>query len=218
VAWTTNPYCVLADVHSVIGLQSTQDDAWITNTLIPEAQAYLDREIGYCFQTDGTPQAPATRTYSGNNHGQLLIDDCLSIVGPTGGVFEMVYNVILGSNGIWQTQNVQTIDITADVGLGPDWALNNYQPGYLLYRLSGDLFVRGKNNYQVNGVFGQPSIPPQISRACARLAAHYYLMRSTGYADVLLESGGVKQVFHKPVPNDVLEIIEDFQRRIFLSR
>jgi hypothetical protein len=214
MAWTTNPYCQLSDIHSALGLQSTADDTWIQNTLIPEAQAYLDRAIGYPFQQDGTPTSPATRYYSGNGTNTIYIDDIISLKQ----VLETNYNLIVGSNGVWQNSAPTVMDITADCVLGPD----NYplydKPAYLMKRLSGNPFYEGIQNYQVFGVFGQPTIPLDITRACIRLVTHYYKMRETSYADMVSTQGNVRERYNKQCPPDVEEIIRHYKRRLFLTR
>lgn len=207
--FTTNPYCALADVKAALGISSTQDDAWLT-ALIPMAQAYIDREVGYQFQTDGTVPSPATRLYSGNDAAQMYIDDCIQLVQ----VIETNYNLFVNGNGQWQNGSQTTSDITADVVLGPD----NANPGYLIYRLSGLPFYRGRQNYKVLGVFGEPSIPAEISYACIRLVVHYYKKRETNYADVLSDNMGVKERYSKQVPQDVMEILLNYKRRLFLAR
>lgn len=211
MAFTTNPYCQLADVKLALNISSTDTtkDAFLSE-LIVQAQAYLDREIGYPFQTDGTVAAPATRVYSGNNMEQLYIDDCIQVTQ----VLEYNYNLYLGSNGLWQSNAVSVTDITADVVLGPE----NTTPGYLLYRLTGLPFMRGRQNYKVLGVFGEPAIPSDITRACIRLTCHYYKMRDTNYADTISAQGGVREKYHKAVPDDVCEIIENYKRRLFLCQ
>lgn len=211
MSFTTNPYCVLADVKTALNITNTANDAWL-NALIPQAQAYLDREIGYPFQQDGTSQVPATRYYSGTGMEQLLIDDCLQVTQ----VIETNYNLIMGSNGMWVQGNPSTLDITADVVLGPDNYPNARDSAYLLYRLSGLPFMTGRRNYQVNGVFGRATIPYEITRACIRLTCHYYKMRDTNYADYIDSvQGAVRQKYNKLCPPDVVEIINAYRRKVF---
>lgn len=213
MAFTTNPYCALNDVKTAlnVSLTDTTKDAFIEQ-LITQAQSYIDTEIGYPFQTDGTSQSPASRFYNGTNMDQLYIDDCVSV----SQVLETNYSLYLGTNGVWVQNNIGTTDITADIVLGPENILSYGKSGYLLARLSGLPFIRGKRNYQVFGVFGQSSIPLQIARACIRLTIHWYKMRDTNYADVISAQGGVHQRFAKHCPDDVCEILEDFKRRLFL--
>src|SRR5215472_10811762 len=101
----------------------TGDDAFISN-LILEAQADIDREVGYMFQQDGTSGTPATRIYSGKGKEELWIDDLISLYAgggcsptPCGAVFETVQNTYLSSSGIWIVGSTTTTDITADVVL-----------------------------------------------------------------------------------------------------
>ncbi len=213
MAFTTNPYCTLAQVKSALDLQKTTQDTWIQE-LIEEAQGAVDRYIGYPFQTDGTSAAPAQRVYDGNDMEELFIDYCLSI----SQVKETTYNVVLGSQGIYQLATTQTVDITSDVYLLPNNSLAKNQPFYKLRRLSGYLFGAGHQNYVVSGIFGYPSIPADISRATTRLAVHYYKMRDTNYADLLAEQGAVRQKYTKPMPDDVVEILERYKHRNFLCR
>jgi hypothetical protein len=213
--FTSNPYCALSDVKLLLGIPSsvTDDDTFISTELIPAAQAVLDRNIGYPFQTDGTTLAPATRLYSGNDALTMMIDNCISI----SQVQETTYNVLL-NNGIWINQNPSTQDITADVILGPDNSPQIDGYGYTLRRMSGLTFYRGVQNYQVKGVFGVPAIPVDITRACARLAVLYFKMRDVNYSDMMTEQGSVRMHFSKTIPDDVQEIINKYRRRLFLVR
>lgn len=208
MAFTTNPYCTLADAHNLLGTVSTQDDTWLT-ALIPQAQGMIDRYIGYSFQTDGTPQTPAVRLYDGNSNNQLYIDDCLSI----SQVLESTYNLYVGSNGQWNLQNVQSLDITVDCILLP----NNTSPQYMLARLSGLPFYRARQNYKVSGVFGEPTIPPEITYCCARLVAHLRKKRESQYSTTIASTGGVRQHYKMEMPGDVIEILDTYRRRLFLT-
>ena len=100
MAWTTNPYCVLADVKTAMNVTSTTDDAWITD-LITEAQADIDRYLCFMFQEDG----PGTyRLYDGQDAEQLWIDNA-SRYHPG---LETVYNPYIGANGAYTLGNPQT--------------------------------------------------------------------------------------------------------------
>ena len=204
--WTTNPYATLAQVKSALDITSTQYDAWL-NELLTDAQAEIDDEVGYPFQTNGTVGSPVTYTYSGNEGPSLWIDDCIQITQ----VKEVVYNVILGTIA---SVTSQTTDITADIVLGPA----NISPGYLLRRLSGNVFWAGYNNYQVSGVWGQPSVPADITRATIRLTAHYFLMRKSNYADEMSQQGNVRLHYKKDIPSDVMRIIHRHKRTLTLAR
>jgi hypothetical protein len=205
--FTTNPYCTLAQVKSALDLQTTQYDTWISNDLLPEVQSAIDEEVGYPFQTDGTTGSPASRIYSGNGGPQLLIDDCTQITQ----VLETTYSVTLGTVA---TVSSSTTDITADVRLGPA----NRSPGYLIRRLSGLDFSEGVDNYTVSGVFGQPSIPADITRAAIRLTVHYFLQRQASYADRLSEQGNVRVQFSNDIPKDILRILRRYKRTLVLTR
>ena len=205
--FTTNPYATLAQVKSALDITSTQYDSWISNDLLPEVQAELDDEIGYPFQTDGTVNSPAVRIYSGNEGPSLWIDDCIQLIQ----VQQTIYNVILGSIA---SVTSQTTDITADCVLGPA----NITPGYLLRRLTALPFTAGYNNYTVHGIFGQPSIPPDITRATIRLTAHYFLMRKSNYADEMSQQGNVRLHYKKDIPTDVMRIIKRHKRTLTLAR
>lgn len=207
MAWTTNPYATLAQVKSALDIASTQYDTWIQNDLLPEAQSQIDEEIGYPFQTDGTVPSPTARTFSGNDGPSLWIDDCIQVVTVT----QTVYNVILGT---FASVTSQTTDITADVVLGPA----NISPGYLLRRLSGLDFNAGYNNYTVKGVWGQPSIPSDITRATIRLTCHYFMQRKTNYADSMSSQGSVRLHYPKDIPLDVQRIIKNHKRTLTLAR
>jgi hypothetical protein len=209
VAWTTNPYTTLADVKTALDLQNTDSDSWL-QTLMDEAQADIDRYIGYSFQTDGTTGSPASRYYDGNNHAKLWIDDCQSLVQ----VLETTYNVLLGSNGVWTNQNPQTVDITADIAAYP----YNETPVYLLSRLSGLPFQFGRKNYQVFGIFGYPDIPTPISRACKLLTIHYFKRRDATYGNrTANRQYGSKTFQPMDMPDEVTCVLERYRERLFLS-
>src|SRR5690242_7858660 len=97
MAYTTNPYCSLADVHSVLGIPTsdTDDDTWIENTLIVDAQEFIDTYIGYSFQTDGPG---STRVYDGNGLGRLITTEYITAFTQ---VLETTYDVVLGSGDIF---------------------------------------------------------------------------------------------------------------------
>lgn len=205
---TSNPYCVLADVKTALGidLTNTSDDAFISS-LIPQAQDYIDGEIGYSFQTDGTLASPTLRTFSGKGIRKLFITECQSF----SQVLETTYNSAFGSSGIWLTGTIQTTDITADCYLSPD----NRNPAFLLQRISRLPFLQGDRNYSVTGVWGFVSIPFSINRACVRLSCHYYKMRDSNYADYIADKTGLRMKYNKACPPDVVEILENYQHRTF---
>lgn len=186
----TTPYCQLSDVRMLLGNKSSVDDAWLTS-MISQAQAAIDRELGYSFQT-----VAATRKFSGKDREDLFVGKIVS--------FSSVTETFSGS----------TIDdITADCYIGPD----NESPGWVLSRLSGDLFNKGRQNYSVTGVFGIPTIPGDITRCCARIVVQWAKMRDTNYADFLLEQGSVKQKYVKNLNDDIREILDSYQKRGFYS-
>jgi hypothetical protein len=205
--FTTNPYCTLAQVKSALDLQTTQYDTWISTDLLTEVQSAIDEEVGYPFQTDGTVGSPASRIYSGNGGPQMLIDDCVQITQ----VIQTTYNVTFGTIA---TVTSQTADITADVVLGPA----NRSPGYFVRRLSGLDFQEGTNNYTISGVWGEPSIPADITRAAIRLTVHYFLQRQASYADRLSEQGNVRVQFSNDIPKDILRILRRYKRTLVLTR
>jgi hypothetical protein len=90
-------------------------------------------------------------------------------------------------------------------------------PSFLLKRLSENPFYIGRQNYVVKGVWGQPAIPPEVSRACARLVVHWYKMRDTNYTDTIAEQGFVRMRFQKKLPDDVQEVIDAYRKRMMLS-
>lgn len=208
MAFTTTPYTDVSYVKLVLDKQTTADDAYITK-LILAAQSFLDQMVGYPFQTDGSVGTPAIRTYSGANTTSLMIDDCVTL----SQVEEIQQVSALGANGVWQLGNILTIDITADCILGPQ----NMSPGFLLTRISDNLFYRGKQNYRVHGVFGQPNIPPEISHICARIVAQWLQMRDTNYTDTIAETGFVHMRFQKDLPADVMQVISAYRRTLTLS-
>jgi hypothetical protein len=206
MAWTTNPYCALADVHNVLNLKSTQDDSWIT-TLISEAQAAVDEYIGRTFQTNTT-----TQVYDGTDMVSMIIGDCVS--GSITQVLEVNYGVYFTGGGMGLAPTSTPVDITSDCVLGP----NNWPIGYKLVRISGAPFVRGVQSYKVTATFGNPTIPAPIARATARIASHWYKMRDTAYADSIVDQANVRTKYLKPLPPDVVEVLEMYKRRSFVSR
>lgn len=218
MVWTTTPYCTLADVKLALDPNMSAVDDTFISTLIAQAQADIDREVGYSFQQDGTTGTPASRYYDGEGQQNLFIDDLINM----SQVLEIYQPATVSSNGVWQVGTTITTDITADVILKP----NNTVPAYLLQRRSGLPFEEGTQNYQVLGVFGQPILPGQvypgvpndIMRAAIRLCVHYYKMRDTNYADMTQEQGGVRERYNKTMPPDVVEILNRYKRRFFIGR
>lgn len=213
MSFTANPYCSLQDVKDALDLQGTSKDAFIVK-LISEAQAEIDEYIGKTFQTDGTVASPATRTYNGQTGTRLMIDDCQSV----SQVLEITNVTQTNQSGQWILSGTTTTDITADCMLGPmNWVAIG-RAGHYLVRLSGIEFNEGIANYTVKGVFGNPNIPADISRACTRLCTHWFKMMDTAYADTINQQGGVFQHYKKQMPDDVVEILERHRRRFFLAR
>lgn len=226
MAYTSNAYCTLDDVHNALdpNMDTTNDD-WLSDLII-QAQTDIDNVLGYPFQTDGTIASPTTRVFDGEDLDTLWIDMCLYIA-PSAGVLEIQRDTVLGSGGIWQIGNTTTIDITADVVLKP----NNTQPAYMLKRISGLPFDSGLQNYKVTGVWGWPPMPGQpaiygqkyagvpadISRITARLVTHYFKMRDTNYAD-MMQDGNIRERYDKTMPLDVVEVLERYKRRKFVSK
>lgn len=216
MAYTTNPYCTASQVYSALDLQAssqTTDGAWIAE-LISDAQTFIDTELGYSFQTDGTLATPATRLYDGNpddvRDGSVLFIGTERII-SIATVTELTYNTVY-AGGVFISGTTTSTDITADCVLQPNNSLNGF---WKIKRKSGNIFMPGLQNYQVTGVFGRPSIPADISRACVRMAVHYYKMRDTNYADQVLEQGLVRLKYSKETPNDVLEILDKHKPRVF---
>jgi len=206
MAYTTNPYCVLADVKLVLGSQSTANDALITS-LIPVAQKWIDDEVGYPFQSDGPG---TTRTFSGSG-GEYLLTGWLSVITQ---VKEVSYAVSVNNNGFLTTQMTTQLDITLDCEIGPE----NHAPGWKLERVSETPFYKGRRNYMVTGTWGYGTIPPDINRACARLVAFYVKMKDTNYSDVLIEQGAARQKYLKSIPQDILDDLKHYRARFFYSR
>jgi len=195
------PYTTLDACKMALGreLSNTTDDAWITS-LIPQAQEYLDNEIGYSFQES----APETRMFSGNNKNRLIVGEIQS--------FTKVVEVLapyLPLNSIFQ-KDFLTREITAECLLGP---FNSF-PFFQLVRKEGQ-FSFGIGNYLVDGVWGFNKVPADITRACTRLVVFMYKMRDTNYADMMMEVGNVIQHFSKDIPLDVQRIIQNYQHRNF---
>jgi hypothetical protein len=165
--------------------------------MISQAQTAIDRELGYSFQT-----VSATRKFSGKNREDLFVGKIVSF----SQVVEQTYNTLTGMPTV-------TNDITTECYIGPD----NESPGWVLSRYSGDVFVLGRQNYSVTGVFGIPTVPGDITRCCARIVVQWAKMRDTNYADFLLEQGSVKQKYVKELGPDIREILDSYQKRGFYS-
>lgn len=207
MAWTTTPYCVLADVKTQLGIvDAAGNDTAFINSLIVQAQAFLDEKIGYTFQQD----VGGTRYYQGSDKGSMMINACQSFSSVTESI---PVTSIVGSSYIVGTPLVT--DITADCLLYPF----NSSPGFKLIRQSFNPFCRypGKT-YTVVGTWGYPSIPSEINRAAIRLAIHYYWMRQTAYADQLMENGSIKMRYTKKIPDDVQQLIDKKRKWAFRSR
>lgn len=240
MVWTIQAYCTLADVKLALDPSLGSADDTFISSLILQAQADLDIEIGYAFQQDGTALAPATRLYDGlagdmSNQAiySLWIDDLISLYGgggctptPCGAIFETTTTTFLSSGGIWITGSIITNDITADVILKPNNFASYGIPANRMVRNSGLSFQTGTQNYKVLGIFGRPILPNQtypgvpndIMRACIRLAVHYYKMRDTNYADMMQEQGGIRERYTKGWPDDVKRVVAKYQHHRFVTR
>lgn len=224
MSFTYQPYCNLSDVKLALDpayASVSPDDAFI-NTLISQAQADLDSEIGYGFYQDGTLISPATRTYDGTGDTYLWIDDLLSMAT----CIETSKNTYLSNGAIWVSGTVTTTDITADVILKPNNFASIGQPANKLVRNSGGYFAEGNQNYTVTGVFGEPILPGQlysgvpndVTRACIRLTVHYFKMRDTNYASEMQERGGIRQKYTIDWPDDVKRIVNKYAHTRFYTR
>lgn len=204
MAITTNPYCTLQDVKDALALKTsaTANDAWIS-TLIVQAQTQIDRRIGYSFQTEGTAEEPVVKMFSGQDIDFLYVPSIIQLIQVT------QFSTGSGQSGLF-TRSTQ--DVTDDCYIGPD----NEFPGWEVRRIMG-CFYQGRRNYSVSAEWGYPSIPDDISRACIRIAIHFYKMRDTNYADVLNEQGSIRQKYNKQLPLDVVEILDEYRKTAFYS-
>jgi hypothetical protein len=212
MAWTTNAYCILADVKTAMNVTSTTDDTWI-GTLITQAQADIDRFLSFSFQEGVGTQ----RVYDGQDADQLWVDDFQSITQ----VLETVYNPYIGANGAYTLGNPQTIDITADCIFQPNNALvqSEKKAFYLLRRLSGLPFQFGRQNYAITGTWGYASIPLPVARACVLLTIHYYKRRDATYGQTAgSKQFGTKMQPSEDMPEEVRCMLEKYRPRLFLSR
>lgn len=212
MAFTTNPYCVVSDVQTMLNLSvlTTPDTTAITY-LIPQAQAEVDRYVGYSFQTDGTVSVPATRLYDGRDSAYLVIDRCAQIIQ----VLESPWLVTIGSFGYTQVAQSTPLDITTDCFL----RMTDVGFGRIMARYSGIPFNGGVQNYTVKGVFGAPSIPTTITRACALLAAHYFRVRDVGYSMTAAQAGSAKSSVHYALsmPSDVQDILNLYRGKLLFA-
>jgi len=198
----------------------TDDDAFISSQII-NAQSDLDAQIGFSFQQDGTAMSPASRIYDGTGAPFLMIDNLVSL----SSVVEVIRFSYQGINGVWLSGVSTTNTITADVVCKPNNFASKGLPAYKLVRTSGNTFAAGTLNYTVSGVFGMPivanqvtpGVPNDISRACLRLAIHYFKMRDTAYADMVQAQGGIREKYMKGWPEDVKDTVRNHQRTRFFN-
>jgi hypothetical protein len=213
VAFSNQIYTTLDDVHlNLDPYMGTTDDLYLSR-LIEQAQSLIDSYVGYSFQLDGSVSVPATRVYNGNESLELIIDPCQQITQ----VQFIERTVSLSTNNVFISGQTQTFDITADCILGPNRAINNYKPGYSIKRITGIGFDQGMQNFVVSGVFGYTSVPPLVQRAATRVVCHWFKMRDTNYADVVTETGAVREHYTKILPPDVIELLELFKHRTFVG-
>lgn len=213
MSYTTNPYCEVADVQSALFSATngaypalSQPDSTFIQDLIEEAQAFIDEEIGHSYQTDGTVGSPSTRTLDGDDTDNLFVGELVSF----SQVVEKTYITQLQGQ-TWVQVASTTTDITADCIPGP----NNRTPYLSIRRLNGNIFNQGKANYTVTGIFGNPVVPKDISRACRRLVVHWYLMRKTAYANAVQTQGQPTLHYSHDIPTDVQSILDNHHRRVF---
>ena len=206
---TANQYCGLNDVKWLLAMKSSADDAWI-QSLIPQAQAFIDGEVGFSFQTDGTLAVPSVRTYDGNNRDRIYTGYIQQIIQVT----ERYVAIAVDLFGTYSLSTTPAQDITADCFIGP----SNRTPGWDLRRYSGTTFSPGVQNYTISGIFGPSSIPPDITRACARMVVHFMKMRDSSYADALNEQGGIRIKYSKKTPEDVQEILDNYRLHVFYGK
>lgn len=210
MSWTNVPYTTVQQVKDGLTPVAVDgsDDAFLAQ-LILEAQAAIDADLGFNFQSDGTSGSPTSKTFDGNNARQLLVGQCVEMVSVT----ETFYSLSTDSQGNIVRQS-QTRDITADCVLGPA----NTDTPFLLERYSLDgFFSLGKRNYTVAGVWGWESVPTDIQRACKRLAQHYYLMRSNAYQEVAGDMQNGIMHYRQQMPRDVQEILDNYRLHIALG-
>lgn len=205
---TTTPYCELSDIKSLLGLRSNTDDAWLVS-MINQAQAVIDGEIGYSFSTDGSVNSPTTKLYDGTDSNTLFTGFIQQIVQVT----RKSYSAAVDASGYFVVATQPEIDITQDCVVGPATEQRHWK----IQRLSGSTFDKGIQNIKVVGIFGPGDCPPDITRACARIVGHWYRMRDTAYADTLAEQGNVRQKYTKKLPDDVVEILDNYRLRWFRS-
>jgi hypothetical protein len=188
-------YCTLSDVKLALDLRgnNTSNDTWI-QSLIPQARSEVDQYVGYNFQSTS-----GTRLFSGDGDGLLLTGPIVSFS-----------QVRLSVTGTYFT--TAPADITTDCYLWPDTA----SPSYGIGRDTDD-FEEGRRNVEVTGVFGFQTVPLSISRATTRLVAHWFKMRDTNYADTMSEQGSIRQKYQKDMPPDVVQILDLWRHRRFLS-
>jgi hypothetical protein len=207
MAFTTTPYMTLADVKNAIrGLSSNEDDGHIT-LLIPRVQAVIDAYTGYPFQTDGTQGTPSSRLFNGTDGCHLIVEPCQLITQ----VLEIGQNITAGYGEPFVLTST-TNDITADVVLLP----NNVIPQYMVQRITGSPFYEGLANYQIKGVWGYPSVPADVTLAATWLAAHYYGLRDSFYADTLTQ-GTQTMRYSKQIPVHVREILDRYRANYFTA-
>lgn len=203
----TVAYCTVDQLKASLSITTTTDDAFLTD-LVAQAQAEMDSYLGYSFQTEGSVATPAVRKFNGLDSSQLLIGDTVSVVQ----VLESLSVLGADVTGAYVV-NTTTTDITADCVLGPP----NAEVPFFLERLSGFRFARGTRNYEVHGIFGRASLPADITRACVRLAGHYYRMRDAAYQDTTANAQFGQMRYRTQMPWDVVNILDRYKRRVFVA-
>ena len=200
---TPIPYCSLSDVKLALArdLNDSVDDTFLS-ALIPQAQAIIDNELGYAFQSE-----TATKQFDGSGKQKLFIGEVIEVTS----VIETIYPYIPTIYGTPWPLHPSTFHITADCVLGPSSSPVKFQ----LLRKSAEKFSPGVQNYSVTGTFGFASVPLDITRACIRLVCQMYKMRDTNYSDMMMEVGNVIQKFNKSIPADVQTILENYEHTNF---
>lgn len=211
LAYTTTPYATPQQVYNALGLSpssQSNDTSWITDDLLPQAQAAIDAYVGFPFQSDGPS---TTRVFSGNDADSLIVDPLLTLTQVM--EINQTTSINYGSGSVYVIAS-PTLDITADCVLGPD----NAAPGFLLRRVSQLPFYFGSANYAITGTWGYASVPLEITRACARLVIHYYKMRDANYTAM---TGNNQYGYQKndisALPADVCRTLDKYRLPVFLA-
>jgi hypothetical protein len=154
-----NLYCTASDLARALGIPDAVDDFEL-ELAVSSASRAIDDACGRFFYQVGTESTPAVRVFDAAAPDRTSIDDVVSVT---------TVKLDTALDG--------TYGHTYAAG---DWFLEPYQPQegwpYTAVRLrpTARRFLSYRQAVQVTGVFGWPSVPPQVEQACLMQAARWF--------------------------------------------